>query len=92
MRSAQHDPRGNGRDATVYYPVVLIVMVLVASLIGFLGIAGMSAQNSWVLGVVATVFLAIALLAGRHGGFVTHRSAVTSQSAEVQGLRRPSRA
>jgi uncharacterized membrane protein YtjA (UPF0391 family) len=68
----------------VYYAVVFFVTALIASLLAFLGIAGMSAQNSWGLGVIATVFLAIALLAGRHGGFMTHRHAATSRNANVR--------
>jgi uncharacterized membrane protein YtjA (UPF0391 family) len=57
----------------VYYAVVFFVTALIASLLAFLGIAGMSAQSSWVLGVIATLFLAIFLVAGRHGASVTHR-------------------
>lgn len=49
----------------LHYAVVFFVIALIASVLGFRGIAGMSAQIGWVFAVIAIVFLAIALLGGR---------------------------
>jgi uncharacterized membrane protein YtjA (UPF0391 family) len=49
----------------LHYAVVFFVIALIASVLGFRGIAGMSAQIGWLFAVIAIVFLAIALLAGR---------------------------
>jgi len=49
----------------LHYAVVFFVIALIASVLGFRGIAGMSAQIGWVFAVVAIIFLAIALLGGR---------------------------
>ncbi|MGD0950697.1 MAG: DUF1328 domain-containing protein [Candidatus Binatia bacterium] len=49
----------------LHYAVVFFVIALIASVLGFRGIAGMSAQIGWVFAVIAVVFLAVALLAGR---------------------------
>jgi len=49
----------------LHYAVVFFVIALIASVLGFRGIAGMSAQIGWVFAVVAIIFLAVALLGGR---------------------------
>lgn len=49
----------------LHYAIVFFVIAVIASVLGFRGIAGMSAQIGWVFGVVAIVFLAVALLGGR---------------------------
>ena len=49
----------------LHYAVVFFVIALIASVLGFRGIAGMSAQIGWVFAVIAIVFLAVALLGGR---------------------------
>jgi uncharacterized membrane protein YtjA (UPF0391 family) len=49
----------------LHYAVVFFVIALIASVLGFRGIAGMSAQIGWVFAVVAVIFLAVALLGGR---------------------------
>ena len=51
--------------AMLHYAVVFFVIALIASVLGFRGIAGMSAQLGWVFAVVAIVFLAVAVLGGR---------------------------
>ncbi len=51
----------------LHYAIVFFVIALIASLLGFGGIAGMSAQIGWVFAVIAVIFLAIALLGGRRG-------------------------
>jgi uncharacterized membrane protein YtjA (UPF0391 family) len=51
----------------LHYAVVFFVIALIAAVLGFRGIAGLSAQIGWVFAVVAVVFLAVALLGGRGG-------------------------
>ena len=51
----------------LHYAVVFFVIALIASLLGFGGVAGMSAQIGWIFAVLAVVFLAVALLSGRGG-------------------------
>ena len=55
----------------LHYAVVFFVIALIAALLGFGGIAGMSAQIGWIFAVLAAVFLAVALLNGRGGGHVS---------------------
>ena len=49
----------------LHYAIVFFVIALIASLLGFGGIAGMSAQIGWIFAVLAVVFLAVALVSGR---------------------------
>lgn len=49
------------------YALVFFVIALIASVLGFGGIAGMSAQIGWIFAVVAVIFLAVALITGRRG-------------------------
>lgn len=49
----------------LHYAVVFFVIALIASLLGFGGVAGLSAQIGWLFAVVAVIFLAVALLRGR---------------------------
>jgi len=51
----------------LHYAIVFFVIALIASLLGFGGIAGMSAQIGWIFAVLAVVFLAVALISGRGG-------------------------
>jgi uncharacterized membrane protein YtjA (UPF0391 family) len=51
----------------LHYAVVFFVIALIASLLGFGGLAGMSMQIGWIFAVVAVIFLAVALLGGRGG-------------------------
>jgi len=46
----------------LHYAVVFFVIALIASLLGFGGIAGLSAQIGWVCAVLAVIFLAVALM------------------------------
>jgi uncharacterized membrane protein YtjA (UPF0391 family) len=50
------------------YAVGFFIIALVASLLGFGGIAGLSAQIGWFFAVVAVILLGIALLTGRGRG------------------------
>ena len=45
----------------LHYAVVFFVIALIASLLGFGGVAGLSAQIGYVFAVVAVIFLALAL-------------------------------
>jgi len=49
----------------LHYAVVFFVIALIAAVLGFRGIAGMSAQIGWLFAVLAVVVLAAALLSGR---------------------------
>ena len=51
----------------LHYAVVFFVIALIASLLGFGGVAGMSAQIGWIFAVIAAVLLAVAVLGGRRG-------------------------
>lgn len=51
----------------LHYAVTFFVIALIAALLGFGGIAGLSAQIGWIFAVIAVVFLAMALLSGRGG-------------------------
>lgn len=51
----------------LHYALVFFVIALIASLLGFGGVAGLSAQIGWIFAVLAVVFLAAALLSGRRG-------------------------
>jgi uncharacterized membrane protein YtjA (UPF0391 family) len=56
----------------LHYAVVFFVIALVASLLGFGGIAGLSAQIGWIFALIAVIFLAVALLGGRrHRGSIS---------------------
>jgi uncharacterized membrane protein YtjA (UPF0391 family) len=47
------------------YAAGFFLIALVASLLGFGGVAGLSAQIGWFFAVVAVIMLAIALLSSR---------------------------
>ena len=49
----------------LHYAFVFFVIALVAALLGFGGVAGMSAQIGYIFAVLAIVFLDVGLLAGR---------------------------
>ena len=51
----------------LHYAVVFFVIALIASVLGFGGVAGLSAQIGWLFAVIATVLLAVAVLGGRRG-------------------------
>jgi uncharacterized membrane protein YtjA (UPF0391 family) len=51
----------------LHYAVVFFVIALIASVLGFGGVAGLSAQIGWIFAVIAVVLLAVALLGGRRG-------------------------
>ena len=49
----------------LHYALVFFVIALVAALLGFRGVAGLSAEFGWIFVVVAVIFLAVGLLSGR---------------------------
>jgi uncharacterized membrane protein YtjA (UPF0391 family) len=49
----------------LHYAVVFFVIALIAAMLGFRGVAGLSAQIGWLFAIVAVVFLTLALLGGR---------------------------
>ena len=49
----------------LHYALVFFVIALVASLLGFGGVAGLSAQIGWLFAVLAVICLALALIGGR---------------------------
>jgi uncharacterized membrane protein YtjA (UPF0391 family) len=52
----------------IHYALVFFVVALVAALMGFGGVAGLSAQIGYLFAVLAVVFLVVGLLGGRIGG------------------------
>lgn len=49
----------------LHYAIVFFVIALIASLLGFGGIAGLSAQIGWIFAILAIAFLVVALISGR---------------------------
>jgi uncharacterized membrane protein YtjA (UPF0391 family) len=49
----------------LHYAVVFFVIALIAAVLGFRGVAGLSAEIGWLFAVLSVVFLVIALLSGR---------------------------
>jgi uncharacterized membrane protein YtjA (UPF0391 family) len=53
----------------LHYALVFFVIALIAAVMGFRGVAGLSAEIGWLFAVLAIVILAIGLLGGVvHGG------------------------
>jgi len=55
-------PHQNGGLAMLQWAIVFFVIALIAALMGFGGVAGMSADIGWLLAVLAVVVLAVGLL------------------------------
>jgi uncharacterized membrane protein YtjA (UPF0391 family) len=49
----------------LHWALMLFVVALIAALLGFRGVAGLSAEFGWIFVVVAVIFLAVGLLTGR---------------------------
>jgi uncharacterized membrane protein YtjA (UPF0391 family) len=49
----------------LHYAVVFFVIAIIASVLGFRGAAGLSANIGWLFAVIAVIFLAVAMLGGR---------------------------
>ncbi|MFN2425262.1 MAG: DUF1328 domain-containing protein [Candidatus Binatia bacterium] len=52
------------------YAVTFFIIALIASALGFGGVAGLSAEIGWFFAIVALVLLAIGLLTGRGRGML----------------------
>ena len=48
------------------WALTFFVIALIAALLGFRGVAGLSAEFGWIFIVVAVIFLAVGLLTGRN--------------------------
>ena len=49
----------------LHYALIFFVVALVAAVLGFRGVAGLSANIGYTLLLVAVIFIVIALVAGR---------------------------
>ncbi len=49
----------------LHYAVVFFVIALIAAVLGFQGVAGLSAEIGWLFAMLSVVFLVAALLSGR---------------------------
>lgn len=49
----------------LHYAIVFFVVALIAAVLGFRGVAGMSAEIGWLFAVLAIVFLVVGVLSGR---------------------------
>jgi uncharacterized membrane protein YtjA (UPF0391 family) len=49
----------------LHYAVVFFVIALIAAVLGFRGVAGLSANIGYLFAVLAVIFLVIAVLTGR---------------------------
>lgn len=49
----------------LHYAFVFFMIALIAAVLGFRGVAGLSAEIGWLFAVLAVVVLAIAILSGR---------------------------
>jgi uncharacterized membrane protein YtjA (UPF0391 family) len=47
------------------WALTFFVIALIAALLGFSGVAGMSAEIGWIFVVVAVIFLLVGVLSGR---------------------------
>ena len=47
------------------WALTFFVIALIAALLGFSGVAGMSAEFGWIFVVVAVIFLIVGVLSGR---------------------------
>jgi uncharacterized membrane protein YtjA (UPF0391 family) len=65
LQKERSSARAQRRFAMLHWAVVFFVVALVAALLGFRGVAGLSAEFGWVFVVLAVIFLAVGLLSGR---------------------------
>jgi len=55
----------------LHYAIVFFVVALIAAVLGFNGVAGLSAEIGWLFAILALVFLVVALIGGRGGSDLT---------------------
>ncbi|TMA48334.1 MAG: DUF1328 domain-containing protein [Deltaproteobacteria bacterium] len=48
----------------LHWALIFFIVALVAALLGFRGVAGLSAEFGWIFVVVAIIFLAVGVLSG----------------------------
>ena len=73
----------------LHYAIVFFVVALIAAVLGFNGVAGLSAQIGWLFAVLAVVFLAVALLSGRLKMELRTKSTSFAQPDSPKALRGP---
>ena len=56
--------RTKGR-AMLNWALIFFVVAIIAALLGFRGVAGLSAEIGWLFAVLAVILLVVAILAGR---------------------------
>ena len=49
----------------LHYAIVFFIIALIASVLGFRGVAGLSANIGWLFAVLAVVILCVALVTGQ---------------------------
>jgi uncharacterized membrane protein YtjA (UPF0391 family) len=49
----------------LHYAIVFFIIALIAAVLGFRGVAGLSAEIGWIFAVLAVVILVFAMLTGR---------------------------
>jgi uncharacterized membrane protein YtjA (UPF0391 family) len=52
----------------LHYALVFFVIALIAAVLGFGGVAGLSAEIGWFFAVLAVIVLAVGLISGALGG------------------------
>lgn len=48
----------------LHYAIVFFVIALIAAVLGFRGVAGLSAEIGWLFAVLAVIIVAVALISG----------------------------
>jgi uncharacterized membrane protein YtjA (UPF0391 family) len=55
------------------YALTFVVIALIASVLGFTGVAGMSMQIGWLFAVLAVVLLVVSMVSGGGRGLLRRR-------------------
>src|SRR5262245_19195332 len=63
--AAQCGPSIRGRCRMLHWALIFFVVALVAALLGFRGVAGMSAQFGYLFAILALIMLVVYFVAGR---------------------------
>src|SRR5262245_44729663 len=63
--AAQCGPSIRGRCRMLHWALIFFVVALVAALLGFRGVAGLSAQFGYLFAILAVIMLVIYFVAGR---------------------------
>ena len=65
QRGCTHSVDAGKGALMLHYALIFFIVALVAAVLGFRGVAGLSANIGYTLLVVAVIFVVIALVAGR---------------------------